>query len=78
MLTRIITLKAAGLWVVALAMVLSTCVLSAERQGTETVVLKPGQNIQEIVENSPEGTGSVSSPASIVSKQFIRRIGRNS
>ena len=47
--------ETADLWVVALAMVLSTCVLSAERRGTETVVLKPGQNIQEIVENSPEG-----------------------
>ena len=52
----IITLKAAGPWVVALPMVLSTCVLSAQRQRTVTVVLKPWQNIQEIVENSPERT----------------------
>jgi hypothetical protein len=56
MLNRIITLKAAGLWAIPLAMGLSTCVLSAQRPGNVPVILKPGQNVQEIVQNSPEGT----------------------
>jgi Right handed beta helix region len=56
MLNRVITLKAAGLCAIPLAMVLSTCVLSGQRQGTVPVILKPGQNVQEIVQNSPEGT----------------------
>jgi Right handed beta helix region len=38
-----------------LAVIVSTgCVLSAQQQ--RTVVLEPGQDIQEIVENSPQGT----------------------
>jgi hypothetical protein len=42
-------------WLVALAVIVSAgCVLSA--QSPQTVVVKPGQDIQEIVENAPQGT----------------------
>lgn len=52
MMTRIAP-KAANLSFVALAIVVSaSCVLSAQRQ---TVILKPGQNIQKIVTSSPKG-----------------------
>jgi hypothetical protein len=51
----------------ALAVVFSTgCVLSAQQR--RTVVLEPGQDIQAIVESSPEGRGSVSSLASTAGK----------
>jgi Right handed beta helix region len=42
-------------WLVALTIIFSAgCVLSA--QSPQTVVVKPGQDIQEMVANSPEGT----------------------
>jgi Right handed beta helix region len=58
------------LWLVAAGVLVSTgCVLSA--QNPPTVVVRPGQNIQELVENSPEGTRLLFDPG-IYRQQTIR------
>ncbi len=57
-------------WLIAAALVVGTgCVLSA--QSPHTVVVQPGQNIQDIVENSPEGTRFLFEPG-IYRQQTIR------
>jgi hypothetical protein len=50
-----VTSRSGILWLVALAVIVSTsCVLSAQQN--RAVVLKPGQNLEAIVARSPEGT----------------------